>query len=526
MLVLASALSTFPILTPFVHATVWGPSVALPGTDPNSNLFPNMLQTSNSSAGQGSIWLLCQTTTPSSLGIVYLMTHNRFGWSGQTALVHDNNDNIAPALAELANGTIILVWSRGTGLLGTYDLYWMGYNGTRWTSIRPLVQAPEDNLTPALTRTSDGKIWLVWSRSTPANGMGDIYYKTYDGTWSSETARIATSAMEKTPTVNQMSDGTVWILYDSDAGGNNQIWDTTWNSVSWTAPVRFTSTTNNDGYPSLVQDRSGTLWSFWTRELATPDPNNPFQQDLFYKNSTTLGSSWEAETQVAFSQYTNSDQLHPVVVQSSDKTLWVVYSSNQKISNPYGAFNLYLMQSSPIKGHDVSVTNLKLSINVPFGDLPVVGNPRQGETAQIYVTITNLGDYTESNTTVKLYINSTQVGSTNIPSILAGQTLTYVFNWNSTRYNLAHYTELATISTVPGEILTYNNQLSHTFLLLSPGDVNPDGKVNIVDLSSMGTRFGSVRGTLLYWADADLNHDGKIDIKDLVICALNFGTVG
>jgi len=525
VLVLA-VLAIPPLLLPRANATNWSSSVALPGTDPNTNLFPNMLQTSNSSAGHGAIWLVWEKLTVTSPGMVYLMTHNRFGWSGQTALVHDSNDNIAPALGELANGTIILVWSRGTGSTGTYDLYWSGYNGTRWTIASPLVQGNHDNFTPSLARTSDGRVWLVWSRSNSTNGSGDIFYRTYNGTWSSAKALVATSAQERFPSVVQASDGRVWVYYTSNTGGNDQLWDVIWNGASWSAPAQFTNTVNPDDYPLMVEDRSGVLWAFWTRQLPTSDPSNPVQEDLFYKNSTNLGSTWGPEVQIAVPQTTSTDEFHPTVAQSVDKTLWIIYASNQALSNPYGTYNLYIMQSSTIKGHDVAVTGLRLSINVPFANSPVIGSPRQGETMQVYVTATNLGDYNETSLSVKVYINSTLIGSSIIPSLANGKISTILFNWNSTGYSLTHYSLLATISTVPGEVATYNNQLSSSFLLVSPGDVDRNGIVNIFDLTSIAVRFGSVHGSVSYWADADLNHDGVIDIRDLVICALNFGAMG
>jgi hypothetical protein len=454
------------------------------------------------------------------------MTHNRYGWSGQTALVTDSFDNIAPALGELANGTIILVWSRGTGLYGTYDLYWMGYNGTRWTPMSPLTQTLHDNFTPALTRTTGGTIWLAWSRSNSTNGGGDIFYKTYNGTWSKEKALVATPAAEKYPVVSQTSDGKVWVSYTSNSGGNDQLWDIVWNGLSWSVPVKLTSTTNMDDYPWLVQDRSGVVWVFWSRLLSTNNPANPFQFDLFFKNSTDLGSTWGSETQVAFQQFTNSDQLHPTVAQSFDKTLWVVYASNQAITNPYGTFNLYLLQSTLIKGHNVAVTNVKTSPPAAWWSGLFPANPRQGEIAQIYATVTNLGDYNETGITLRAYINSSQIGSTTISFLSPGMVYTYIFNWNSTRNPLAHYAILATVSQVPGEIITSNNQLSSSLFLVSPGDVTRDGFVNIIDLATIGVRFATSAGNALYLVDADLNHDGKINIQDLVICALNFGTTG
>ena len=49
------------------------------------------------------------------------------------------------------------------------------------------------------------------------------------------------------------------------------------------------------------------------------------------------------------------------------------------------------------------------------------------------------------------------------------------------------------------------------------GDVNGDGRVNLLDLAYVASRFGSSTPA------ADLNGDGKVDILDLVIIADNYG---
>src|SRR5207245_11756483 len=56
------------------------------------------------------------------------------------------------------------------------------------------------------------------------------------------------------------------------------------------------------------------------------------------------------------------------------------------------------------------------------------------------------------------------------------------------------------------------------------GDVNGDGKVNIVDMSMVGSTFGSKLGDPRYNPAADLNQDGRIDISDMSIVGSNFGS--
>src|SRR5207249_10662502 len=103
-------------LSQTAHAVSWSSSVALPNVDPNTHDFPNLLQTSNSSVGQCAVWMVWEKATQFSLGKIYLMTHNRYGWSGATSLMSDSFDNIAPTLGELVNAMFITRRPSGTGI--------------------------------------------------------------------------------------------------------------------------------------------------------------------------------------------------------------------------------------------------------------------------------------------------------------------------------------------------------------------------------------------------------------------------
>jgi hypothetical protein len=58
------------------------------------------------------------------------------------------------------------------------------------------------------------------------------------------------------------------------------------------------------------------------------------------------------------------------------------------------------------------------------------------------------------------------------------------------------------------------------------GDVNHDGKVDILDLALVAKAFGSKPGDPNWNPDADVYPDGLIDIRDMAIVAKNFGKTG
>jgi hypothetical protein len=65
--------------------------------------------------------------------------------------------------------------------------------------------------------------------------------------------------------------------------------------------------------------------------------------------------------------------------------------------------------------------------------------------------------------------------------------------------------------------------------LYRPGDVTGDGRVNIIDVATIGLNWGKITGPPDYWqgdesADkADLNNDGRVNIIDTAIVGLNWG---
>lgn len=66
---------------------------------------------------------------------------------------------------------------------------------------------------------------------------------------------------------------------------------------------------------------------------------------------------------------------------------------------------------------------------------------------------------------------------------------------------------------------------TYTFVPLR-GDVNGDGKVDILDLVIITIAFGSKPGDSNWDPRADLQVDSQIDIYDVVLAANNYGTIG
>jgi len=88
----------------------------------------------------------------------------------------------------------------------------------------------------------------------------------------------------------------------------------------------------------------------------------------------------------------------------------------------------------------------------------------------------------------------------------------------------ATYNITGQVQPVPGDPNPANNKIqAGQFSVRMQGDVNGDCRVDIVDLSTIGAKFGLQSSDPRYLSAADLNNDGITNIVDLVLTAGKFG---
>lgn len=170
--------------------------------------------------------------------------------------------------------------------------------------------------------------------------------------------------------------------------------------------------------------------------------------------------------------------------------------------------------------HDVAVTNIR-----PFKT--IIG---QGFILYLNVTVANMGNYTETFT-VTVYANTAPINSQNV-TLLAGSYANITFTWNTTGFAYSSYNTTAYASPVDGEVNIENNKCAFGPVVVTvPGDVNGDGKVNVLDLIMVARHLGQSNGGgyppySTQWYDfmkCDVNGDYKINILDLIVCAIHLG---
>ena len=445
-------------------------------------------------------------------------TYNPSAWSPSQQLVSTpNSQNIAPSVAQLRNGTLLL--SFGSNRTGNFDIFLKRFSPTLgWFPDQQMTLNTADEKTSSIVAASDGSLWLFWDRTinpTTAN----IFYKVWRaGSWSQETALTNdTSNIENLePSGFQMNDGSIWMVWSrTDTSSNlENVYYQSYRSGAWSSRVQLTSTTNQDHHPHIIQDSNSTIWVAWNREL--PVTSLVFQNDIFYTYSVNLGSSFIPEVNLTSDVGCSAvcpEDLMPSIAQLKDGRLYLFWSTNR---DPQNYWDLYYATTNPQPFHNVAVTSLIA------GPLKL----RDGGLVSINVTVADLGNWPES---FFLFLKATNVSSTTIAaqylSLAAGQSMTLSINWNTNSVTWGKYKISASIPPGPNEIVTGDNSMTSPSVLwlVPPADVNMDGRVDILDAALIGVAYGSTPGKPNWNKAADLNGDGKVDILDAALVAYYYG---
>lgn len=140
----------------------------------------------------------------------------------------------------------------------------------------------------------------------------------------------------------------------------------------------------------------------------------------------------------------------------------------------------------------------------------------QGFNLNISLAVGNYAVETETfNVTV--YANATAIATFENITLPSRNSTTLTFTWNTAGFAKGNYTINVMLN--PED----NTPLNCWVCIVTHGDVNADGIVNIMDVYTIAKAFGSYAGHSRYDPNADINSDGKINIEDIFIISKTFG---
>lgn len=207
--------------------------------------------------------------------LYYKTSHdNGATWSKDTQLTNNNVDDLKPAVIQLANGTIMIVWQ--SYVLDNHEICYTTTNdGTTWSNMSQLTTDSAHDKGPAVMQTKGGEIWIAWSSARTGNY--DIFYTVYNGSlWSTAASLPLGTDFDIQPAIVQAINGDIFIFWASDAGVDydvNYVFSTN-NGTNWSDTAPFAASGYEDMWPAVMRDRDTKIWVTWTSNQADqPDGN-------------------------------------------------------------------------------------------------------------------------------------------------------------------------------------------------------------------------------------------------------------
>jgi hypothetical protein len=165
-----------------------------------------------------------------------------------------------------------------------------------------------------------------------------------------------------------------------------------------------------------------------------------------------------------------------------------------------------------VVGADIAITDIKLSKTI-------TADPQMA----VNVTAANQGNFTASFN-VTLYYDTNEISTQTVTNLAPATSTLLTFLWNLTQVPKGNYTISAYAPPIVGENNVDNNQLVDGWVQKTiTGDLNGDGKVNIVDVTIVARAFQARPGDPSWNPNADMDNNGVINIVDVTKVAKEFG---
>jgi len=501
-------------------------------------------------AKDGSVWLAWMSdgfnNFTGGYDIIY-KTYSGGLWSLDTNITKSGM-NTSPSITQLANGTMLLFWSNNpaaTTCAPACNLVYARFvpGGGFWT--KP-VQLSSGNFNDSSASTAvgrDGTLWLSWTRTTtncsvsPCTVSKQLWYRTLKGnSWSPETALTSPTDANWNwdPSLTVSNDGIVRLVWSKGIQSqvNFQLFYKTFNGTVWSqdAPLFSTPTGFSETSPSIMQDRNGTLWIFWNREV--PLSATLFQDVLMSSFSYNNGATWSSATQITNdSTVTPVNDTDPAAVQGGDKFIWVFYATN--LPNDWDIYaRKSVSQILPVHSLIVNSITANSTLDYP-GWYRYVPPSGLSPIVVVTVSISNIGDYAGEGFSLQVNaVNRTTypVGSAAASIGLPGGTVVFTFNWDTTGDKPALYSYSVVLTPTNPETAG-NKPLNTLFVknsirILPLGDIDKDGWVSVVDAGIFFYNFNFTCATPSRFNPlADPDNDCVIGIVDVGIIEVQFGLV-
>lgn len=215
-----------------------------------------------------------------------------FVLSAHSASASQNATEVAPPL-DIKNG--IWVWADYSN--DQHAIFLNEQDNEEWGSTIKLTDNEAVNVVPAVSRTSSGKIFVVWSAFK--DGEAQLHYKISNGkSWGEEKIFYSGLTSNTAPAICIDDNGVTWLAWAGFNGVNDEIYYTNNKTGDFVTARPITDNNVPDILPVLgIDDETGLPWLEWQQ----------FSADGYVTYEAAWnGSEWSEPTTVS-TEETDSD---------------------------------------------------------------------------------------------------------------------------------------------------------------------------------------------------------------------------
>jgi hypothetical protein len=257
----------------------------------------------------------------SALGFFLIVQLSRAGWTPALRITWTSGDSFYASVAVGSNNHIHVVWNDDTP--GNDEIYYKRSTdgGTTWSPAQRLTWTSGASLNPAIAVDSNNALHVVWEDATPGNV--EIYYrKSADGgsTWDPVKRLTWTSGYSGAPTIARDSTNRLHVVWFDSTSANNEIYykNSLTGGSSWSAAQRLTWNAGSSFYPVMAANLMNQIHVVWYDSTA-----GGFE--IYYRKSSNGGTSWFKVQRLTWNSGWSS---YPAVAADSSDHIHIVWQDD------------------------------------------------------------------------------------------------------------------------------------------------------------------------------------------------------
>ncbi|MFQ6092747.1 MAG: FlgD immunoglobulin-like domain containing protein [bacterium] len=267
------------------------------------------------------IWVAWETDRNGNWDI-YARFYTDGSLSPSLKMTESDSSDLAPVLVAGGSGRLWFVWeSKHSGL---WKVYARILGGPTMTEAYPSLADTVGSLNPTAAVDRLNRLWIVWqSPGSMSLDSADVYGKYFDGVeWTGPFNITQHPANDGFPKVAADSAGNVWVVWQSDRTGGEDILATYFDGSAWLdPPIHVASGPSGDFTPQITVDSRGRVWFAWM------------------SNFNIFTRYYDGQLSAVF-QVTVGYFMHqsPRIVGDGSSNLWVVWTKQEDHGNIYARY--------------------------------------------------------------------------------------------------------------------------------------------------------------------------------------------